>query len=121
MGGGAVEMGEGGYLMRDSLQLRSLVTIKGSHVKTLVRKATSYTSALKIDGDYGEEQISLVDAYGFEVGDRVYILDKGSGGFHTTVARLTGRNGNTFSINLPLNSDYMVDGNAKAATVFPVV
>jgi parallel beta-helix repeat protein len=51
----------------------------------------------------------------------VAIWDKNSGGFHTTVARITGQHGNRFSIDKPLNADCMVANNAQAATVFPVV
>ena len=49
------------------------------------------------------------------------IWDDHSGGFHTTVARITGRDGNRFSIDADLMSDYMVSGHAQAATVYPVV
>jgi len=121
LGGGDVEIGAGEFLMRDSLHLRANVTVRGQGAKTILRKAKGYVSPLAVDGDYGEEQITVKDPAGFEVGDGVAIWDKGSGGFHTTVARITGRNGNTFSISLPLNSDCMVDGSAKAATVFPVI
>ena len=55
------------------------------------------------------------------VGAGVAIWDDNAGGFHTTVARITGRRGNTFSIDAPLMADCMVAGHAKAATVFPVV
>jgi parallel beta-helix repeat protein len=58
---------------------------------------------------------------GFAVGAGVAIWDDRSGGFHTTVARITGRDGNRFSIDADLMSDYMVSGHAQAATVFPVV
>ena len=37
------------------------------------------------------------------------------------MARITGRRGNTFSIDAPLMADCMVADHAKAATVFPVV
>jgi nitrous oxidase accessory protein NosD len=37
------------------------------------------------------------------------------------VARITGRRGNTFSIDRPLMADCMVSNKARAATVFPVV
>lgn len=121
LGGGLVEIGEGEFLMRDSLHLRSNVTVKGAGSKTILKKAKGYSAALTLDGDYGEEQFTISDAAGFEVGDGVAIWDKNSGGFHTTVARITGRNGNTFAISLPLNADCMVDNNAKAATVFPVI
>jgi len=73
------------------------------------------------DGDFGEEQVTVKNPEGFDVGCGVTVWDKGSGGFHTTVARITGRNGNTFSLDKPLNSDCMVGGGATAATVFPVI
>ena len=37
------------------------------------------------------------------------------------MARITGRSGNTFSIDTPLNADCMVANQAQAATVFPVI
>lgn len=121
LGGGVVEIGPGEYTMRDSLHLRPFVTVRGTPGKTILRKASGVQSALGIDGDYGEEQVTVTEPNGFEVGDGVAIWDNNAGGFHTTVARITGKNGNTFSISRPLNADCMVDNKAKAATVFPVV
>jgi len=121
LGGGTVEIGEGEYLMRDSLHLRPNVTVRGVKGKTILRKAAGAVSPLAIDGDFGEEQITVQDPNGFASGCGVAIWDKNAGGFHTTVARITGQNGNIFSISKPLMADCMVDGSAKAATVFPVV
>ena len=116
-----VEIGPGEYLMRDSLHLRAFVTVRGTPGKTVLRKADSVTSLLTLDGDYGEEQATVANVAGFEVGSGVAVWDSHSGGFHTTVGRITGRNGNTFSFDSPLNADCMVDNKAKAATVFPVI
>lgn len=121
LGGGTVIVGEGEYLMHDSLHLRSKVTVRGTAGKTVLRKAKASVSALALDGDFGEEQITVSHAEGFRVGYGVAIWDKNSGGFHTTVARITGQNGNSFSIDMPLNADCMVDNNAQAATVYPVI
>jgi parallel beta-helix repeat protein len=121
LGGGTVEIGEGEFLMRDSLHLRSFVTVRGTKGKTILRKAKAASSPLALDGDYGEEQASVVNPDGFEPGYGVAIWDTQSGGFHTTVGRITGRNGNTFSFNMPLNADCLVANKAHAATVFPVV
>ena len=107
--------------MRDSLHLRPHVTVRCTPNKTILRKARAVSSRLKLDGDYGEEQFTVEKPDGFNVGDGVAIWDKNSGGFHTTVARITGRNENTFSISLPLNADCMVSGGAQAATVFAVI
>lgn len=121
LGGGTVEIGEGEYLMGDSLHLRSNVTVRGRKGKTILRKADAVVSPLAIDGDFGEQQVTVRDPKGFEVGSGVTIWDDNSGGFHTTVARITGRDKHRFSIDADLGADYMVSAHARAATVFPVV
>ncbi len=121
LGGGTVEIGPGDYLMRDSLHLRSFVTVKGVKGQTILRKADGVSSPLAIDGDYGEEQFTVKNATGFAVGSGVAIWDKHANGFHLTVARVTGGNGTTFSIDHPLNADCTVGDNAMAATIFPVI
>jgi len=121
LGGGVVEIGEGEYLMRDSLHLRSNVTLRGRAGKTILRKADAALSPLALDGDFGEEQITVESPSGFAVGAGVAIWDDNAGGFHTTVARITGRRGNTFSIDAPLGADCMVAKHGTAATVFPVI
>ncbi len=121
LGGGTVEIGPGEYLMRDSLHLRSAVTVRGVAGKTILRKADGAVSRLALDGDFGEQQITVEDATGFHVGAGVAVWDSAAGGFHTTVARITGRSGNTFSIDRPLMADCMVHRDARAGTLFPVV
>lgn len=121
LGGGTVKIVEGEYMMYDSLHLRANVTIRGTQGKTVLKKADGVASALALDGDFGEQQITVRNPDGFEVGGGVAIWDDRAGGFHTTVARITGQNGNTFSIDKPLMADCMVHNKAKAATVFPVV
>jgi len=121
LGGGTVEIGPGEYLMYDSLHMRENVAVKGTAGKTILKKADGAVSLLIRDGDFGQQQITVEDPNGFAVGYGVAVWDDNSGGFHTTVARITGRSGNTFSINKPLMADCMVSRNAKAATIFPVV
>jgi parallel beta-helix repeat protein len=121
LGGGTVEIGPGEFQLRDSLHLRSHVTVRGCGPLTVLHKATAASSPLDLDGDYGEEQVTLKSAEGFEVGDGVAVWDKNANGFHTTVARITGRNGSTFALSRPLNADCMVSDGAQAATVFPVI
>ena len=121
LNGGIVEIGPGEFAMYDALHLRSFVTVRGTKGRTVLRKAKAAVSPLALDGDYGEEQITVENPHGFQVGHGVAIWDRNSGGFHTTVARITGRSGKTFSIDTPLNADCMVANKAQAATVFPVV
>jgi parallel beta-helix repeat protein len=121
LGGGVVEIMEGEYVMRDSLHLRSGVTVRGRKGKTVLRKADATVSPLALDGDFGEQQVTVKEPAGFTPGAGIAIWDDHSGGFHTTVARITGRRGNTVAIDAPLGADCMVAAHAKAATVFPVV
>lgn len=121
LGGGTVEIGAGEYLMNDSLHLRSHVTVSGVRGKTILKKANGVVAALAIDGDFGEQQFTVADATGFDVGRGVAIWDKNGRGFHITVARITGRSGNTFSIDKPMMADYLVRNEARAGTLFPVI
>ena len=121
LGGGTVEIGEGEYVMYDSLHLRANVTVRGKKDRTVLRKAAGVVSTLALDGDFGEQQITVRDPAGFAPGYGVAIWDDRAGGFHTTVARITGQSDNTFSIDKPLMADCMVGNKARAATVFPVV
>ena len=121
LGGGTVEIGEGQYVMYDSLHLRSNVTVRGTKGKTILQKVDGVVYPLALDGDFGEQQFTVEDPTGFTVGYGVAIWDDRAGGFHTTVARITGQNGNTFSIDKPLMADCMVANKAKAVTVFPVI
>jgi parallel beta-helix repeat protein len=121
LGGGVVEIGEGEYTMYDSLHLRPHVTVRGVKDKTILRKANGAVSALAIDGDFGEQQVTLQNPDGFAVGAGIAVWDKQAGGFHTTVARITGRQENIFTFDNPLMADCMVTNGAQAATVFPVI
>ncbi len=121
LGGGTVEIAAGTFSMRDSLHLRPHVTLRGQGSTTILRKAPAAISPLALDGDFGEEQVTLARPEGFKVGDGIAVWDNHAGGFHTTVARITGRNGATFAFNRPLMADCMVAQHAMAATVFPVI
>jgi hypothetical protein len=121
LGGGIVEIKPGEYVMRDSLHLRPHVTVRGTPGQTVLRKADAVQSPLAVDGDYGEEQITVAEPNGFEIGCGVAVWSRRANGFHVTVARIIGRNGPTLALDKPLNSDCTVGEQAKAATIYPVV
>ena len=90
LGGGLLEIGPGTYNMRDSLHLRDNVIVIGSGETTVLRKCDAAESPLVLDGDYGEEQVTLAEPAGFRPGDGISVTDDASGGFHTVVARVLG-------------------------------
>jgi len=135
LGGGTVEIGPGVYEMRDSLHLRSGVAVRGSvgnaGARPVLRKADGIVSRLVLDGDYGEEQITVAEGQGFAPGCGVAVWDDRSGGFHTTVARILEGPlppavpeealGKTFRVSGPMQADCLVSRGATAATVFSVI
>jgi hypothetical protein len=121
LGKGVVEIGPGIYTMRDSLHLRSGVHVRGAGEATVLLKCDGYSSALVLDGDYGEEQITVADGAGFDVGRGVMVVDEKAGGFHVTVNRITARDGDTMVLGGPLLADYMVAQQAVAHLQFPVL
>ena len=121
LGGGTVDIGPGTYLMKDSLHLRSNMVLIGHGEATVLRKCDGLISLLATDGDYGQEEITLMNPAGFEIGMGVTVADDNSGGFHTTVATIISQEGNTFAISKPLNADCMVHRNASARNTFPVL
>ncbi len=121
LGGGLLEIGPGCYDMRDSLHLRDNVIVSGHGDDTVLRKCDAAESPLVLDGDYGEEQVTLADPTGFQPGDGITVTDDASGGFHTVVARVLWVDGSVLATSLPMNADYLVKRNARAAGTFPVI
>ena len=121
LGGGTVEIRPGQYKMDDSLHLRSNVNIIGAGQETILAKPGAAQSRLVLDGDFGEEQVTLEAPDGFGVGNGISVCDDRSGGFHTVVGTILWREGDIVGVSRPMGGDYMVDKNARAATTYPVV
>lgn len=121
LGGGVVEIGPGEFLMRDSLHLRSRVTVRGAGEKTVLKKDKEYRSALAADGDFGEAAITLKDTKGFDLGRGVYVASKSQRNFHGVCATILNGRSNYFTLSRAMNADIMVADGGFAATVFPVI
>ena len=121
LGGGTVEILPGTYHMNNSLHLRTNITVCGHGDQTILKKSDAIESPLSLDGDFGEEQITLKNPQGFVPGYGVSITDNNSGGFHTAVGTLLWQDGDTFGVNVPMGGDYLVSRNARAATTFPII
>lgn len=61
LGGGTVRVLEGGYLMYDSVRLKSGVSLTGDGVgRTVLKKVACSKSYLKATSGYGENQIIMI-------------------------------------------------------------
>jgi len=121
LGGGLVEVMPGTYLLRDSVHMRSKVTLRGAGPTTVLRKAPEAYSLLAADGDFGERAVTVADPTGFEVGFGVHIRSKKVGAFHTVCATILNKRGNYLTLSRPLNADCMMADDAHAVTIFPAI
>ena len=121
LGGGTVEIRPGEYLMRDSLHLRSRVTVHGAGEKTVLKKDREHRSPLAADADFGEAAILVQDGQGFEVGRGVYVASKTQRYFLGACATLLNSRTNYFTLSRAMNADILVADEGFAATVFPVI
>ncbi|MFM1944226.1 MAG: hypothetical protein RI897_3208 [Verrucomicrobiota bacterium] len=121
LGGGEVVIGPGTYLMRDSLHLRSRVTVRGQGDRTVLKKDAEFRSALVADGDFGEAAITVEEASGFAVGRGVYVASRIQRNFLGMCATILNRRDNYFTLSRSMNADIMVADGGFAATIFPVI
>ena len=61
----------GCYRLRNAVYLRSKVRILGSGADTVLLKEPSITTKLAADSDWYDQEITLMDAKGFQLGDGV--------------------------------------------------
>ena len=121
LGGGTVNVGPGEFLMRDSLHLRSRVTVRGTTGQTILKKDIEYRTPLLADGDFGEAAITLEDPTGFSIGGGVYVASKAQRNFHGVCATILNNKKNYFTLTRPMNADIMVADSGFAATIYPVI
>src|SRR5262249_48624661 len=122
-GGGTVHVLPGTYLLRNSVFLRSGVRLRGSGTDTVLLKAPSVNTRLAADSDWYDQEITLANATGFELGDGVCLRAKNPdrGGIEVLKRTLVARSGNRFRLDRPLRQNFWLMGEATAATLFPLL
>jgi hypothetical protein len=120
LGGGTVKILPGKYRFRNAVQLRSKVRISGSGLDSVLIKEPSVKTNLADDSDWYDQEVTLADASGFEVGDGVVLRTKNphNGSFDTYKRTLVARSGSRFKLDQMLVENYWTKQGATAATLF---
>ena len=123
LGGGTVHLMPGTYTMRAPVHLRPHVRLLGSGTDTVLRKSDMVKSKLSADSDWYDQEITLVDASGFKVGDAVMLIASSprTGKGEYLRRRLVAQSGNRFKLDRALYKDFWLRGNAVATTISPVI
>jgi hypothetical protein len=123
LGGGTVQVLPGTYRLRNSVFLHSKVCLLGSGTDSVLFKEPSVTTSLTVDGDHWDQEVTLADAKGFQVGDGVRLVSKDPHGKGTNIIQrtLVAASGNRFKLDRRLEERFHLDGNPKIATNFALV
>ncbi len=123
MGGGTVHILPGKYVFRNAVHLPSRIRLLGSGLDSIITKIPSRKVALSSDSDWYDQEITLQDAKGFEVGDGIVLRTKNphNGGTDTIKRTLVARSGNRFKLNNGLRKNLWLSGKPTVSAVFPLL
>jgi hypothetical protein len=112
LGGGTVRILPGTYRMRNSVFLQSKVRLLGSGTDSVLVKEPSATTKLIVDGDHWEQEVTLADPKGFQVGDGVRLVSKDPYGKGTNIVQrtLVASSGNRFKLDSRLQERFHLAG-----------
>lgn len=123
MGGGTVRILPGKYVFRNAVHLPSRIRLQGSGLDSIITKIPSRKVALSADSDWYDQEITLQDAKGFQVGDGVVLRTRNPDNGSTEVIRrtLVARSGNRFKLNDGIRKNLWLTGKPTASAVFPLL
>jgi hypothetical protein len=122
-GGGTVHILPGTYRLRNAVSLRSGVRILGSGPDSVLVKAPEAKSKLAEDSEPWDQEVTLADATGFQVGDGVCLRvdNVWHRGHYITRRTLVARSGNRFKLDRALEDDsFSLKGNAHLMSLYPL-
>lgn len=122
-GGGTVRLLPGDYTLRNSVFLRSNVRIEGSGDHTILTKAPSVETTLAADSDWYDQEITLEDATGIEVGDGICLVTENphDGGRDVVKRTLLARSGSRFKLDRALRENFWTEKRPSVTTLFPLI
>lgn len=122
-GGGTVHVLPGRYTLRNSVFLRSGVRLLGSGDDTELFKAPSVETQLSADSDWYDQEITLENSAGFNLGDGICLRAKSphDGGAQVLKRTLIARSGNRFKLDRALRENFWMSETPTVASLFPLV
>jgi parallel beta helix pectate lyase-like protein len=123
LGGGTVHVLPGTYTLRNSVFLRPGVRLLGSGLDSVLVKAPMVETTLAADSDWYDQEITLADASGFEVGDGVCLQTDNPhhGGREVLKRTLVARSGNRFKLDKALRKNFWTMKTPSVSSLFPLL
>lgn len=123
LGGGTLKLLPGEYRLRHAVRLQGNIRICGSGPETVLVKEPSIETKLAADSDWFDQEITLTDPSGFEIGDDVCIRATNVDTKAPVVIKrtLVARQGKRFKLDRALRANAWIIGEASVATLFPIL
>lgn len=123
LGGGTVRLTPGAFRMRNAIYLPSKVRIAGAGDDTILLKEACLETTLDEDSDWYDQEITLKDSTGFELGDGICLQTKNAHNDGLDVLRrtLVARSGNRFKLDRALRENFWTDQAPTISTLFPLL
>ncbi|MGI6461453.1 MAG: right-handed parallel beta-helix repeat-containing protein [Candidatus Hydrogenedentales bacterium] len=123
LGGGTVHIQAGTYRLRNAIVLASGVRLQGDGDKTILIKEPSAQTTIAEDSDWFDQEITLADATGFEVGDGICIQSDNPHHSGKVILKrtLVARSGNRFKLDRGLRENIWTMKAPTVSTLFPLV
>ena len=122
LGGGTVKILPGEYRFRNAVYLASGVRLLGSGSDSVLVKEPSVTVPLAEDSDWYDQEITLSDDRGFQLGDGVCLRTKNPHNGSTEVLKRTliARHGRRFKLDRALRKNLWLSGKPTCSSLFPL-
>ena len=122
-GGGTVKILPGTYELRNAVYLPSGIRILGSGADSILKKNAQVKTTLTDDSNWYEQEITVEDAGGFNVGDgiAIQVTDPHNGGPDVLKRTLVARDGNRFKLDKPLRENLWLVGKPNISNLFPLL
>ena len=122
-GGGTVQLLPGTFTLRNAVLLSSKIRLLGSGPESIITKIPSETVALADDSNWFDQEITLAEAGGFQVGDGVLIRAENphNNGTDYIKRTLVARSGKRFKLSDGLRENVWLAGKPNCSSLFPLL
>lgn len=123
LGGGTVKVLPGTYTFRNAVWMPSRVRLLGSGSDSVITRLPSARTELTQDSDWYDQEVTLNDGSGFQVGDGIVFQATNPDHKAAIVIKrtLVSRNGNRFKLNDGLRENLWLSGKPTCASLFPLL
>lgn len=119
--GGVVQLKEGVYLVKRSIQLRSGVTLRGAGSQTVLRKAPGREARLLSPAPKGTSALLIDHPEYFQAGEQIGVVDNLQVGWNATQAMVLGMKDGRLLLSRGVWASYQPNQGGQVVGLFPTI